>query len=446
MATQQIDCETFVSRLRDSGLLSDRELETVEALALEINRGKALARALVERGLLTRFQAGLIYQGRTDGFNLGQYRILDQLGRGGMGRVFKAEHQTMHRVVALKVLAPELMKTDRARRFFEREVRAAARLVHPNIVTAYDANQSGDRHYLVMEFVDGPNLHDFIHERGPLPVGQACEIVRQAAIGLQYAHEMGMVHRDIKPANLLLHTTGNNCLVKVLDFGLARLVEPLGPDAEGSDLASAEYQVMGTPDYLSPEQARNLHAADIRSDLYSLGCTMYFLLTAQVPFPGGTMLEKLVRHASEEAVPVHQLRADVPPEISAIISRLMAKKPDERYATPLELAQALAPFSVVQGLNSLPAHDPGLAAAAAASGDSPWANLFDDDAAKAPSTLQTSVTVTPLPARREGGDLAAVKPSRPKRTSRAWVRPAIIAGAAAVGFVIGALCLLLLFK
>jgi serine/threonine protein kinase len=444
MATQQIDCETFVSRLRESGLLSERDLVRVEALALEATRGKALARALVERGILTRFQAGMIYQGRTEGFILGQYRILDQLGRGGMGRVLKAEHQTMNRIVALKVLAPELMKTERARRFFEREVRAAARLVHPNIVTAYDANQSGDRHYLVMEFVDGPNLHDFVHDRGPLPVGQACEIVRQAAIGLQYAHEMGMVHRDIKPANLLLHTAGNACLVKVLDFGLARLIEPLSPQAEGSDLVpSSEYQVMGTPDYLSPEQARNLHSADIRSDLYSLGCTMYFLLTAQVPFPGGTMLEKLVRHASESPVPIHQLRSDVPLEISNIIARLIAKNPEERFATPVELAQALAPFSVVQGLNSLPAQEQGPSTTA---GDSPWANLFDDDVAKSPSTLQASVTITPLPSDEDRIDQKQVTPARVERKSRSWVRPMIIAGAAVAGFIIGALCLLLLFR
>ena len=195
----------------------------------ETPRGRVVARALVEQGLLTKFQAELLLAGSTSGFLLGQYRILDQLGRGGMGRVFKAEHQTMNRVVALKVLSPHLLKTPKAQQMFQREVRAAARLVHPNIVTAYDANQIDDRYFLVMEFVDGPNLDQLVRERGPLPVGQACDFIRQAADGLQYAHELGMVHRDIKPANLLVQRsagqppTFDRACVKILDFGLARL-------------------------------------------------------------------------------------------------------------------------------------------------------------------------------------------------------------------------------
>src|SRR5262245_9414085 len=187
MPTQQIDRDTFLERLRASALLNEEGMARAAELAAEDQRGKSLARALIKQGLLTRFQAEMLYHGRTDGFTLGQYRILDRIGRGGMGRVFKAEHLTMHRIVALKVLAPELMKTDRARTLFEHEVRATAKLVHPNIVTAYDANHSGDRHYLVMEFVDGPNLHELVKERGPLPVGQACDFIRQAAIGLQFA-------------------------------------------------------------------------------------------------------------------------------------------------------------------------------------------------------------------------------------------------------------------
>ena len=265
MATQHIDRDTFITRLRASGLLGEEELSRATELAVGDRRGKALARALVESGTLTRFQAEMVYRGRTSGFLLGQYRVLDQLGRGGMGRVFKAEHQTMDRIVALKVLAPELMKTERARKLFEREVRAAARLVHPNIVTAYDANQSGDRHYLVMEFVDGPNLQELVRERGPLPIGQACDFIRQAALGLQFAHSLGMVHRDIKPANLLVHRAPEHiCVVKVLDFGLARLHEPAADTDAGHDSVPAiEAQVMGTPDYLSPEQARNLHKAQL---------------------------------------------------------------------------------------------------------------------------------------------------------------------------------------
>jgi serine/threonine protein kinase len=247
--------------------------------------------------------------------------------------------------VALKVLAPHLLKTGRAQEMFQREVRAVARLMHPNIVTAYDANQIGDRHYLVLEYVDGPNLEQLVHAKGPLPVGQACEIIRQIALGLQYAYEQGMVHRDIKPANMLLQR-GPRGLVKISDFGLARLLDQPAPVEGGvGSIVTRENTVMGTPDYLSPEQARNLHHADIRSDLYSLGCTFYFILTGRVPFPGGTTLEKLVRHTTQQPTPLEELRHDLPPSIRNLVRRLMAKKPEDRPQTPAEVAIEVAPFA-----------------------------------------------------------------------------------------------------
>lgn len=352
MASIHMDRQTFLSHLRKSGLLSEEQLALVLAKLPETQRGKVVARTLVERGLLTKFQAELLLAGRTNGFILGQYRILDQLGQGGMGRVFKAIHQAMNRVVALKLVSASLIKTERGKQMFQREVRAAAQLLHPNIVTAYDANQVGDRHYLVMELVDGPNLEQLVRDRGPLSIGQACDFIRQAAMGLQYASEMGMVHRDIKPANLLVQRAGGegrnrNCVIKILDFGLARLqaTDGIGEPGHGS-IVVRQNVVMGTPDYLSPEQARDLHKADIRSDLYSLGCTFYFLLTGQVPFPGGTTMEKLVRHSTEQAVPVEKLRADIPPVIGAIVRRLLSKDPAARFQTPTELAATLAPYSV----------------------------------------------------------------------------------------------------
>jgi eukaryotic-like serine/threonine-protein kinase len=269
-----------------------------------------------------------------------------------MGRVFKAVHQTMNRIVALKVVTSQLVKTEQGRQLFMREVRAAARLMHPNIVTAYDANQIGDRHYMVMEFVDGPNLEQLVRQKGPLPVGQACDFIRQAANGLQFALENHMVHRDIKPANLLVQRAPGSardrqCVVKILDFGLARLHQRNPDDEPGPNtILTQENTVMGTPDYVSPEQARDLHKVDIRSDLYSLGCTFYYLLTGQVPFPGGTTLEKLVRHGVEEPTPVHNLRPEVLAPVAGIVRRLMAKQPAERFQTPAELMAALAPFAV----------------------------------------------------------------------------------------------------
>jgi serine/threonine-protein kinase len=352
MPTTFMDRQTFLGNLRLSGLVEPAQLEEVTLLLPDTNRGRVIARDIVARGLITKFQAEMLLAGRTGGFQLGQYRILDQLGQGGMGRVFKAMHQTMHRVVALKVVTSQLVKTEQGRQLFMREVRAAARLIHPNIVTAYDANQIGDRHYMVMEFVDGPNLEQLVREKGPLPVGQACEFIRQAATGLQFAQENHMVHRDIKPANLLVQRAGGSardsqCVVKILDFGLARLHQRNPEDEPGSNtILTKENTVMGTPDYLSPEQARDLHQVDIRSDLYSLGCTFYFLLTGRVPFPGGSTLEKLVRHGTEQAAPVESLRPDVPLPVASIIRRLMAKQPAERFQTPADLTAALAPFAV----------------------------------------------------------------------------------------------------
>jgi serine/threonine protein kinase len=334
-------------------LLSNEELSTVEQEARTLERGKLLARALVERGVLTKFQAEQVLGGRTHGFVLGQYLILDRIGQGGMGRVFKARHRTMGRVVALKVLSSSLVRSDRAQELFKREARAVACLLHPNIVAAYDANQVDTRYFLVMEYVNGPNLDQLVRSQGPLPIGLACDFIRQAANGLQCAFNLGMVHRDIKPANLLLQRTSPDGqpihgIIKLTDFGLARLSEPgslAGEDGNGT-LMVRDNSVLGTPDYLSPEQARDLHNADIRSDLYGLGCTLYFLLTGQVPFPGGSTLEKLVRHGVQEPTPVEHLRLDVPQEVAAIVQRLMAKDPANRFQTPQELADALAPFAV----------------------------------------------------------------------------------------------------
>ena len=341
-----MDSRSFLANVRQSGLIPDDELEAALERIPSTEKGRTVARALVQLGILTKFQAQLLLVGRTHGFVLGQYRIQDQLGQGGMGRVFKAEHRTMGRTVAIKVLAPQHTRTEKARQLFMREVRAAGKLMHPNIVTAHDANEIDGRHYLVMEYIDGPNLDQLVRERGPLPVGLACDIVRQAASGLQCAFEQGMVHRDIKPSNLLLQRTGTTLssgyLVKILDFGLASLGDMV---EVGHSLTTTGNVIMGTPDYLSPEQARDLHLVDIRSDLYSLGCTFYFLLTGQVPFPGGTTVEKLLRHTKDEPLAVEQLRPDLPHEVADIVQCLLAKDPVHRYQTPAELVMELVPHA-----------------------------------------------------------------------------------------------------
>jgi serine/threonine protein kinase len=281
-------------------------------------------------------------QSDTQLLSLGQYRLLDELGRGGMGRVYKALHTIMGRVVALKVVSPELVSDPVAVEWFLREVRASTQLNHPNIVMAYDANEAEGMYFLVMEYVHGKTLDALVKKQGPAPSAYACALMRQAALGLQHAHEKNMVHRDIKPGNLLIPIPEGDSppevLVKILDFGLARL----HGKTKGDTIAlRGEAGVLGTPDYIAPEQSRDIHAADIRSDLYSLGCVFYFTLTGRVPFPGDNAMEKLIKHLMEEPEPLEKARPDVPPELAAIVRRLMAKDPANRFQTPAELAREL---------------------------------------------------------------------------------------------------------
>lgn len=342
--TTEISRDRFLDLLSESGLLSEEALREGLASAPDSPRAKNLARHLVQAGLLTRFQAQQLLAGRSNGFFLGQYRILDLIGQGGMGKVYQAEHMTMSRLVALKLLSSDMTRTERARQLFRREVKAAARLVHPHIATAFDANEVNGRAFLVLEYIAGPSLSHLVREQGPLPVGQACEFLRQAALGLQHAHEFGMVHRDIKPSNLLIQpAVGRDTLeggtLKIVDFGLALLA-----DSNDDHITTDRHIVLGTPDYLAPEQARDLRSVDIRADLYGLGCTFYFMLTGQVPFPGGSALEKVTRHANDEPEPIEELRPVVPPGVVAVAQKLMAKAPADRYQTPRELADAIARY------------------------------------------------------------------------------------------------------
>jgi tRNA A-37 threonylcarbamoyl transferase component Bud32 len=267
-----------------------------------------------------------------------RYRILRELGRGGMGVVYQARQTVMDREVVIKVINKALLEQPGALERFQREVRAAAKLAHPNIVTAYDAEQAGDLHMLVMEFVPGQSLAEFLQSKGPLPVAQACSFIRQAALGLQHALERGMVHRDIKPQNLMLTPKGQ---VKTLDFGLAKLASERGTSS-GLTAANA---YMGTPDYSAPEQATDARSADIRADIYSLGCTLYCLLAGRPPFREETDVKTILAHLQKEPEPLPALRPEVPPELWAVLARMLAKDPAQRYQKPAEVAQALLPFA-----------------------------------------------------------------------------------------------------
>ena len=323
--------------LRCHRLLEPAQLAELDGLQTVFPAPRALAAELIRRDWLTPYQVNKLLQDRGRDLLLGSYVLLERLGAGGMGEVFKARNWKLGHVVALKLIRQERLDNPDALRRFQREIRAAAQLDHPNIVRAFDADEVNGTHLLVMEYVHGIDLAKLVKQGGPLAVDKACDYARQAALGLQHAYERGLVHRDIKPHNLLLTPQG---VVKILDMGLARLERRA--DDEASATMTREGAVMGTLDYISPEQAMDSHDVDIRADLYSLGCTLYFLLTGKVPFPGGEALQKLLKHRLDEPVPVEQLRLDVPPGVAAVLRKLMAKRPEDRYQTPAEAAAALA--------------------------------------------------------------------------------------------------------
>ena len=258
------------------------------------------------------------------------YEILSELGRGGMGVVYLAQNKLMGRMEVLKVVGAHLISRPVVLERFLREIRSAARLHHPNIVTAYSALRFDESLVLAMEYVEGLDLAKIVKAKGPLPVANACNYVHQAALGLQHAHGHGMVHRDIKPANLMLAREGNKGIVKVLDFGLAKVTS----EGQADSGLTREGQMLGTPDYIAPEQIRDAQSADIRADIYSLGCTLYHLLAGGPPFRGANLWDLYQSHFSMEAEPLNVVRPEVPAELAALVAKMMAKEPDQRFQTP----------------------------------------------------------------------------------------------------------------
>ena len=282
---------------------------------------------------------------------LRDYRILEKIGEGGMGAVYRAMHTRLNKIVAIKVLSTSRLKDESAISRFQREMSIVGRLQHPNIVQAHDAGEEAGQHFLVMEYVEGTDLSEIVRRRGPLPVNAACEIIAQAALGLQYAHENGLVHRDIKPSNLMLSVSSDKrtneviaAVVKILDLGLARLHTD---DKQNGPELTTDGQIMGTLDYMAPEQGGDSHAVDIRADIYSLGATLYKLLTGEALFGGErhrSVIQKLTALATEPAPSVRGRRPEVPEPLAAIIARMVSKQPQDRFATPAEVASALQPF------------------------------------------------------------------------------------------------------
>jgi serine/threonine-protein kinase len=371
--------DRFVEALLQNRLLDPEREGEVSTLQNRLGDPRLLAQELIRRGWLTPYQVNQLFLGRGSDLVLGQYVLLERLGEGGMGQVFKARQGKLQRIVALKIIRKEFLNNPRAVPRFVREIQAAGQLSHPNIVRALDAGELEGTYYFAMEFVNGIDLDRLVRQSGPLRVDQTCDYIAQAALALQHAHEHGMVHRDIKPANLLISRCqpghgenprrGSGLLArpgsgaapwgvaKILDLGLARWQDPL------DDLPKHLTQIgslMGTPDFIAPEQARDCRTCDIRADLYSLGCTFYYLLAGHVPFPNGTLTEKLCRHQYDEPMPVEEARRlklmedlpsggeeraqkliEVPDEVAFVIRKLMAKRPADRCQTPAELAAAL---------------------------------------------------------------------------------------------------------
>lgn len=340
--------EQFVRRLEDSGVIASDTLHNFLPPKASPRDAEDLARELIRQQKLTKFQAEQVWQGNGRALVLGNYLLLDKIGQGGMGAVYRAVHRRMQRTVAIKMLPPALMKNAPAAARFQREVVAAAKLIHPNIVAAFDADEANGIHFLVMEYVEGIDLSAYVKKNGPFPVPQAVHYILQTAKGLEFAHGKGVIHRDIKPANLLL---GKDGVVKILDMGLARIE---GGTA-GQDELTGSCAVMGTVDYMAPEQAMSTKHADARADIYSLGCTLFYLLTGKATFDGESLMAKLVAHRECPAPSLRSLRPDVPEQLESIFQRMVAKKVEERYQTMTEVIGDLQNCGRQEPVNIQPA-------------------------------------------------------------------------------------------
>ncbi|MCS6865859.1 MAG: serine/threonine-protein kinase [Gemmataceae bacterium] len=341
--------EELIAALGTSGLFSEEQFAGVKRELESVGSDlRAVLQFLHDKKNLTYYQLKKLLHGKGPELVVGPYIITDRLGDGGMGKVYRAYHVDRPReTIALKVVRATLVANPVVRGRYAREVQTSGTLAHPNIVRLFDAGEAHGKFYLAMEFVDGIDLARMMREFGRLEVVEACEYIRQAALGLEHAHQKGFVHRDVKPSNIVvagerhLPQAREPAVVKLLDMGLARAMDP--DDMVLPDL-TRDHTVVGTPDYMAPEQAKNSRGADPRCDLYSLGCTLYFLLAGRVPFPHATAIQKILAHQSEIPPPIQSLRPDVPAAVAQLITALMAKNPDQRLQTAAEVAARLAPF------------------------------------------------------------------------------------------------------
>jgi serine/threonine protein kinase len=334
--------EELLQLIRKSGMVDEQKLSAY-LNRRQLTRGlpedpRELADDLVHDGIITYFQSEQFMLGKWRGFTIGKFKLLERVGVGGMGQVFLCEHMFMKKRLAVKVLPPAKADQPAALGRFYREARAAGSLDHPNVVRTHDIDQDGNLHFIVMDYIDGPNLLDVVKKLGPMDVRRAISYIRQTAAGLDYAFRNSIIHRDIKPGNVLIDRKG---VARILDMGLARFLNDHG------DQLTMKYDdkvVLGTADYVAPEQVANSHSVDIRADIYALGATLYFLLAGHPPFPTGTVSQKLLWHRTKDPTPIRQIRPEVPDALAIIIGKMMAKDPKARYQTPAQVAAELDQF------------------------------------------------------------------------------------------------------
>ncbi|WP_298866587.1 LamG-like jellyroll fold domain-containing protein [uncultured Gimesia sp.] len=345
-----ITLEEFVAQLDESGIFSAADTATFQETQGEASKtAEDLAKLLVKHKKVTRLQAKFVFQGKGKQLLLGNYLILDKIGAGGMGDVYLAEHRRMKRQVALKTLPAAMTKDTQSIQRFQREVQAAAKLTHPNIVAAYDADEAKGVHYFVMEYVEGIDLSAVVKKKGVLKVDLAVDYILQAAKGLKFAHNKGVIHRDIKPANMLLDKEGT---IKILDMGLAR-IEDEAHEIPATQLTQ-DGSVMGTVDYMAPEQAKDTHTADARSDIYSLGCSLHYLLTGESVYRGSTMVNRIMAHQNDPIPSLTGKHILISQDVDAVFQKMVAKKPEDRFQSMSEVISAIQACGGLKSASSSP--------------------------------------------------------------------------------------------
>jgi serine/threonine protein kinase len=446
--------EGFLKTVLRSGLLDREQLQAALRTVPHDRRDdpEALADHLIRTGKLSRFQANKLLQGTALGLMLGPFQILAPIGKGGMSTVYLARDSRSQQLVALKILPPKRARAEeRLLARFRREMELCQRVSHPHLAWTYEVGVCQRVYYIAMEYIPGKSLYRLVQEQGPLAVPRAARLFAEVAAALDHAHNQGLIHRDLKPSNILITPHDH---AKVLDLGLALMQ---GEAAAEREVVGGQGYVVGTMDYLAPEQAENAAGVDPRSDIYSLGCTLYYALTGRPPFPGGTPLEKIQRHRSEEPTPLPQLNPALPPRFVGLVRKMMARKPEQRFATAAEVQAQLLPWATSERALPLdkPEDEAYQKAVAVLEAAVPGADLIaaviplTSDSATA-QNLPTAELIAPAPRKPSRRASAAALISSVKKPSSppppAWLLPLLAGLGALVVGGLGLLVLLLLLK